>query len=103
MTTQFTATFTRYDGRKVEMRESSPQPLWAATFEDAFRRAQDILQGLREADTERVFSIHSLSGSTLHRATACNGSRMFETMEEMMDRIESGGRAEASPSEVSGG
>lgn len=83
----FDALFTRYDSKKAELRVSSPQPLTAESFADAYQRASDILAGLRSADPERGFDLHQLTGRQLPRATECNGARMFETLDELTERV----------------
>lgn len=90
---KFYAMFTRYDSQKVELRVSAPEPVNADTFDEAFDRCQDILRGLREGDPERTFELHSLSGGALSRVIVCNGARMFETIEELTQRVVEEGRS----------
>lgn len=84
----FKVQFTRYCSKKGELRISAPQFIQADTFKQAHRRAEDILTGLKAADPAREFHIESIETRGISgRAVRCDGAEMFETQEELTERV----------------
>lgn len=83
----YTARFSRY--RNGERRIGSPYHLpGMETFKDAAACAHLVLRGLQSADPASDYSIISLE--TDAHGVECKGIHMFETYEEMEDRLRVG-------------
>jgi len=76
----------RYSDRNGENRISLPQWVRAASFAEAHRSAEFIISGLRGADPEAKFEIHSIAEDGVF-TLICDGSLMFETAEELSARV----------------
>lgn len=82
--TQFKVVLHRY--RNGEGRFSNPCWLMADDFNQCVRIAEAILTGLCEGDPVSKYSLNSIE-VVGQRGIECNGTGMFETMEELQTRL----------------
>jgi len=80
----FQVHLTRYRGH--ERRISVAIHLQAGSFADAVRVANNMVEGLKQGDPEAEFEIVSVE-ATGYSGVRCDGSRWFETAEELSARV----------------
>lgn len=86
----FKVLFSRY--RNGETRIGTPHWLHSiADFRDATAMAHMMVTAMREADPDSRYDIVEIS--TDAHGIRCNGSRMFETVEELAARLQTDAQA----------
>ncbi len=83
MSHSYKVTFARY--RKGEMRISNPHWLNVDSFQTASTIAHNMLWAMQGADPDSTFHIAYIDAQI--RGIECNGGQMFETMDELGERV----------------
>lgn len=84
MAQQFKVQFFRY--KNGEARTSVPAWIGADDFNACATAATLMVLAMRGADPDATFEIASIDAQ--HRGIECNGARMWETVEELTERVE---------------
>ena len=79
----FKTTFSKYNNGQTRL--STPQWLSADDFASAWKLAQHMLHALQGADPDSQYSIACIDAQL--RGIECNGARMFETTDELTERV----------------
>lgn len=88
MAMDYSAKFTRWDGARGERRTTAPQWLIAEGFDDAYKQAQRMLQGMRAVDPDRTYEIAAVEARGLQGIQCRDGAYPFESDEEYEARQE---------------
>jgi hypothetical protein len=89
MTSQFKVHLHRYDPKRGESRKSGPIWVHARDFHDACEAAERYRYGAEAADPDRTYVVASVEHWGL-RGEECKGARLFETAEELSERVAAG-------------
>lgn len=88
MSSSYKVTFTRWEPRRGERRQSGAHFFQAESFEDACEKAGLMLIGMRQVDAENTYTIASVEGCGYHSSIQCDGAGLWQTRAELKQELE---------------